>query len=68
MATLYLPLGEDVEIRIELQTRFYNGIHSDPRTLTREPSLPEVYTLIDRLRRAGMAALSDHTKIDYPSS
>jgi hypothetical protein len=50
--TFYLPLEADVELKITVQTRFYNGIHSDPRTLTREPSISEIQQLQAAMRKS----------------
>ena len=63
---LYLPLDADVEIKITLQARFFNGISSDPRTLARQPSLTEIYAagraLLDGPR------LSEKSTLDYPEA
>jgi len=64
---LFLPIGEHVELRIAVQARFYNGIDSDPRTLTREPSYSEILIMIETLKRLGhTATLSKATTLDYP--
>ena len=61
---LYLPLEADVEIKITLQARFFNGISSDPGTLTREPSLTEIYA-VGRALLDGPQLLQK-TTLDYP--
>lgn len=65
--TFYLPLETDVELKITVQTRFYNGIHSDPRTLTREPSIAEVRLLQDAMRKSD-PGLKWNTQLDYPEA
>ena len=65
--TFHLPLDNDVELKITVQTRFYNGIHSDPRTLTREPSIAEVRLLQDAMRKKE-PGLQWHTQLDYPEA
>lgn len=65
--THYLPLSADVEIKIIVQTRFYNGIASDPRTLARQPSLEEAYQLRDAVR-AGSSRFTRATTLDYPDA
>lgn len=64
--TLYLQLSEHVEMRVTLQTRFFNGIDSDPRTITREPSFGEVVLMLDKLKRQGTDALGKSPNLDYP--
>lgn len=63
--TYYLPLDADVELKITVQTRFYNGIHSDPRTLTREPSIGEMRALQAHMRREEPGFKWSST-LDYP--
>ena len=48
----YLPLSVDVELEITVQTRFYNGIASDPKILVREPSVGEMRQLQEAMRKA----------------
>ena len=63
---LFLPIGDHVELRLNIQARFYNGIDSDPRTLTREPSYSEVLIMIETLKRLGHDGLKASTTLDYP--
>lgn len=63
---LYIALSPEVEIRLSLQTRFYNGIHSDPKVLTRVPSLNEVLQITEKIRARAYDAFSDHSALDYP--
>lgn len=63
-ATLYLPLSADVELKITVQARFFNGINSDPKTLTREPSMTEMFALRDAFRRPG--GFDGRPTLDYP--
>lgn len=64
--TFYLPLEADVELKITVQTRFYNGIHSDPRTLCRAPSVGELRELQAALRKTEPGTRWE-TSLDYPA-
>jgi hypothetical protein len=63
--TYYLPLCADVELKITVAARFYNGIASDPRTITREPSIGEMRTLQAHMRREEPGFKWSST-LDYP--
>ena len=63
---LYISLSPDVEIRLSLQARFFNGIDSDPRTLTREPSLSEIFQLSHILKNHPLPTCSSRPSLDYP--
>ncbi len=65
--TFYLPLETDVELKITVQTRFYNGIHSDPRTLTREPTVYELRQLKAQLVKENPVTRWN-TQLDYPEA
>ena len=44
---LYVPLAEgDLEIRIELTAREYNGIDSDPSVTERQPTASELFAAV----------------------
>lgn len=47
--TLFIPLGPHQEMKITLTVQCWNRIDSDPRTLTRQPTLPEIITTVSTL-------------------
>ena len=66
MTTIYQPLSPDVELKLTLQIRYYNGIDSDPRVITREPTLPEILKAAALLRPGGSMSYSLTPTLDYP--
>jgi hypothetical protein len=66
--TFYLPLyagNPDIELKITVETRFYNGIASDPRTITRAPSIHEMQVLQAAMRKTE-PGLKWSSMLDYP--
>lgn len=66
--TFYLPLypgDPDIELKITVETRFYNGIASDPRTITRTPSIHEMQILQAAMRKPE-PGLKWNSQLDYP--
>lgn len=49
MTRLFVLIGKDTEIQIDLTRRTTNGIDSDPRIQSREPSLEEIRTVISQI-------------------
>ena len=39
---IYIPLTADLELKLEITAREYNGIASDPRVRERQPTLSEL--------------------------
>lgn len=67
LETIYLPLSPDLEIKVTLEARYYNSISSDPRTLTRLPSVSEMLQVIAKIRDHSLHADYKST-LDYPES
>ena len=66
MTTIFQPLSRDVEMKLTLQIRYYNGIDSDPRVITREPTLSEILAVAAKLRPGGNLDFSATPTLDYP--
>ena len=66
MSTIYQPLSPDVELRLDMTIRYYNGIDSDPRVILREPTLAEVLAAAAKLRPGGNTDFSMTPTVDYP--
>jgi hypothetical protein len=64
---VYLPLSADTEIEIRLTRRSYNGIASDPKVITGEPSASEVFAVAKALRGTHLKFSTTPT-LDYPES
>lgn len=64
--TLYVPLGPDLEIRITLQARQYNGIASDPRTIVRDCSVTEALRALKAI--ADRREVHTAPTLDYPTA
>ena len=63
--TIYLPISADLEIQLTMQVRYYSGISSDPRTLTRPPSVSELLQVVAKIRDYTLQADYKST-LDYP--
>lgn len=65
--TIYIPIGPDLEIKVTLQARYYNGIASDPKTLLREPSMSELMGIAGQIRDR---SLQPHPRptLNYPEA
>ena len=66
MTTIYQPLSPHVEMKLTLQIRYYNGIDSDPRVITREPTLTEILAAAAKLRPGGNMNFSLTPTLDFP--
>lgn len=62
---VYLALSADLEIEIRLTRREFNGIASDPKVITGEPSASEVYAVAKALRGTNLKFSLTPT-LDYP--
>jgi hypothetical protein len=50
-----------------METRFYNGIDSDPRVIIREPTLNEILEAAAKLRPGGNMSFSHRPTLNYPT-
>lgn len=66
MTTIYQPLSPDVELKLSMEIRYYNGIDSDPRVITREPTLAEILRAAALIRPGGNMTYSLQPTLDYP--
>lgn len=66
MTTIYQPLSPNVELKLTMEVRFYNGIDSDPRVIVREPTLSEILQAAALLRPGGNMSWSSTPTLDYP--
>lgn len=67
MTTIYQPLSPNVELCLNMETRFYNGIDSDPRVIIREPTLNEILEAAAKLRPGGNMSFSHRPTLNYPT-
>jgi hypothetical protein len=72
--TFYLPLDADSELKITVETREFNGISSDPKTITREPTVGELRKFKEMMVRdvpdfkweSGLSLFSNETEAEKP--
>lgn len=65
--TIFVPLDADTEIQITLSTRYYNGIASDPRVLTRTACITELMLLVEQIRDNSVKVRM-HSQLEYPEA
>lgn len=48
---IYIPVGPTVEIELTCVARVSNGIDTDPAVILREPTVKEMFALVDQTGR-----------------
>lgn len=66
ITAIYIPLDENREIALTIETRVYNGIDTDPRVLVREPTVNEVFALVGKLTEESLCRLPIRPTLDFP--
>ena len=67
ISSIYIPLTPDLEIVVRFHAREFNGIHSDPKVITREATYAEVIEAIQSMHSdLKLARISCTPTLDYP--